>query len=77
MCICCNNATTEVFKIKNRGYGSLFDLMQFEIPLCDSCIRKFDVKKEWFVEKQSIYKEYTYEIYIINLIRNIVDKHMF
>lgn len=74
MCICCNNQTDEIFKIENRGYGSLFDLMNVEIPLCSECIKKFGVKKEWFTENPNIYSKYIYEGNIINLILNDIDK---
>jgi len=77
MCICCNNQTDEIFKIENRGYGSLFDLMNIEIPLCNTCIKKFKVKNEWFTENPNGNSEYIYEDNIINLILNDIDKRMF
>ncbi len=77
MCICCNNQTDEIFKIENRGYGSLFDLMNIEIPLCNTCIKKFKVKNEWFTENPNGNSKYIYEDNIINLILNDIDKRMF
>lgn len=74
MCICCNNLTDKTFKIENRGYGSLFDLMNIEIPLCNACIKKFNVKKKWFTETPNKHSEYIYEDNIINLILNDIDK---
>lgn len=78
MCICCNQPTDKIFKIQNRGYGSCFDLTNIGIPLCNNCIKRFNVKKEWFAEKPNEHYEYKYEENILNLIMlNNIDKRMF
>lgn len=80
MCISCKNELGKTFSVKNRGYGSIFDLMNFEIKLCDDCIKKYDVKEEWFTESSN-FGDYKFETDIENLLQKLnlscIDENMF
>jgi hypothetical protein len=71
LCINCNKLEVkQTFIINNRGYNSIFDLDEVIIPLCNDCIKKLGIKKEWFTEKPNKQGEYTYESEVENLILN-------
>lgn len=45
LCFCCNTLQhhkedIQIFKINNRGYGSIFDGNEMEIQLCSECAKK-------------------------------------
>lgn len=78
MCINCNgNVSNKMFKINGRGYNSSFDLDDLEIPLCNSCIKKLNLKNIWFENKQDNSGNYLYEDKLEELISKIgFDKVM-
>jgi len=50
MCIYCgSNKVDKTFIIKDRGYGSQFDLLEIKFPLCNTCLKK-KIKKKWLTE---------------------------
>ncbi len=66
-----------VFEIKERGYGSNFDSMNFTINLCNDCERELEIEKEWFDNDLCFNEgsgEYKNELYIINLIETLSEK---
>lgn len=76
MCLNCNeDGYDKRFKIKGRGYGSVFDQDDIEICLCKRCIRKLNLKKEWFKNKRNKNGIYEYEDELEALINEIgLDK---
>lgn len=76
MCINCNeNVSNKVFKISERGWGSIFDLDKIEIPLCKNCIKKLNVQNKWFKNKRNKNGFYDYETEVEELINKIgLDK---
>ena len=53
LCFCCNKLfdkdNIKKFRVHGRGYGSLFDTMNFTVQLCPDCLEKIDVN--WFNNK--------------------------
>ena len=45
---CSQRVELNIFEISNRGYLSNFDGDSFKILLCEECVEKLHVKKEWF-----------------------------
>ncbi len=76
MCLNCQeDGYNKLFKIKERGYGSIFDLENIEIPLCKNCIKKLNLKSKWFKNKRNEDGFYEYEDELETLINKIgVDK---
>lgn len=79
LCYNCNcEENIEIFRIKNRGYGSYFDGDDTEIILCEKCIESMDVEPEWFdndassiVCQDTNFVTYINERYIAILIDNL------
>jgi len=70
MCIFCgSNKVDKTFIIKDRGWGSKFDLLEIRFPSCDMCSAK-KIKKKWFTENPNIGK-FLYEDEILGLIDEI------
>ena len=58
-CCKCKKENSKIYKIKNRGYGSIYDGLTLIVNLCDDCKPKnFDL---WINEKPK-YEDYT-EVY--------------
>lgn len=76
MCIYCNNKTSKTFQVVNRGYGSIFDMMDLKIELCNNCVKEFKVQRKWFKEKPNEFGEYIYEKNIENLINIIINDNL-
>ena len=75
MCIYCgSNKVDKTFIIKDRGWGSQFDLLEVRFPLCNTCLKK-KIKKKWLTEKPNIGNNYLYENEILDLMDKIgIDK---
>lgn len=80
MCICCgSDKVDKTFIIKDRGWGSKFDLMEIRFPLCNKC-SKTKIKKEWFKAPRDYYLyeddiiNFMDEIGIENFKNNIIDR---
>ncbi len=72
MCLNCNEkGYDKIFKIEGRGWGSIFDQDNIEIPLCKSCIKNLNLKKEWFKNKRNKSGIYEYEDELEALINKI------
>lgn len=74
---CENKKIKKTFVVKDRGSGSLFDCMEIKIELCEDCIKKIQLKDEWFDEKPTWdgeYNNYKYENEIINLLEKLSNK---
>lgn len=76
MCLNCNEkGYDKIFKIEGRGWGSIFDRDNIEIPLCNNCIDKLNLKSKWFENVTDTSGEYLYENELEDLINRIgVDK---
>jgi hypothetical protein len=70
-CFRCGNKSSKTFVVKERGYGSDFDLNVLKISLCDNCIKILGVDEKWFENKFNSKGEYLYEDKIEQLIKNI------
>ena len=76
MCLNCKkDGYNNIFEIKGRRYGSIFDTENIKFNLCDDCIKELKVKNVWFDELANENGEYLYEDKLENLIHKIgVDK---
>lgn len=76
MCLRCDESGyNKKFKIKGRGFGSIFDREDMEIYLCRNCIKGLGVKRKWFKNKRNKDGFYEYEDEIEALINEIgLDK---
>lgn len=72
MCLNCGeDGYNNKFEISGRGYGSIFDAENIEINLCKNCIKKLNLKKEWFKNKPNKDGIYEYEDELEALISKI------
>lgn len=72
MCINCNNDIIDkVFEINGRCYGSKFYLENIKLPLCKDCIKKLNLKAEWFKILINENMEYLYEDELEALLNHI------
>ena len=68
MCMLCEaKKNDKIFKIKDRGYGSIFDLEEFKFQFCERCIEKYNIHQEWFNEIPDQNGNYKFENYIKNI----------
>lgn len=75
MCINCKiNKVDKTYSVKGRGSGSIFDLDEFDVELCNECAKKLGIKEEWFTEKPNISKDYYEKYKFENYIKNILVK---
>jgi len=65
--LCGTEKIDEFFEIKNRGYGSIFDLEELKFSFCKICIAKYNIQQEWFNEVPNQNGDYKFENYIKNI----------